>query len=296
MTKTVSLLLMLLASTAAAQSPDSPRLGQWYGSQDRNSGLVPDVTLGIDQQQPIIDTNAGFVFAIGGYDSTQKLAQVVTAGLSGFLRTVRLPVSCDGSDLLLQVQRVTAGVPNGVVLASQTIPGATLPPSELFKDLSFSTPAFLRIGEQFAIVLTSAGSCGIYPGPVGDSYPSGNLYFDSLPNPPGWVCVCDFPDARFDLPFQTLVEAVVPEKSVTGDLDGNCQGELVIDFGPSFGIWVWQNNTRWVQLHGLSPEDMVIGDLDGNGRDDAIIDFGPAFGIWVWENNADWRLLPELTP
>ena len=107
----------------------------------------------------------------------------MTAGLSGFLRTVRLPVLRGGADLLLQVQRVTAGVPNGVVLASQSIPSATLPPGDHFKDLSFSAPAFLRRGEQFAIVLTTAGSCGIFPGPVGDSYLSGNLYFDASYNP-----------------------------------------------------------------------------------------------------------------
>jgi hypothetical protein len=55
------------------------------------------------------------------------------------------------------------------------------------------------------------------------------------------------------LPFQTLVEAVVPEKSVTGDLDGNGQGEVVIDFGPPFGIWVWENNTDWRLLPELTP-------------------------------------------
>src|SRR2546426_9182096 len=76
----------------------------------------------IDQQQPIIDARVGGV-AIGGH-STEKLGQVVTAGSTGFLTEVRFPVACDsGSDLIVEIQGVTAGVPSGAVLTSQTIPG-----------------------------------------------------------------------------------------------------------------------------------------------------------------------------
>lgn len=162
----------------------------------------------IDQQQLIIDSSAGTA-AIGG-PSTEKLAQVVTAGLSGLLTEVRLPVTCDpASDLILEIQGVTAGTPNGIVLTSQTIPGSILPPffpsPPSFRGLSFSAPVSFSAGSQFAIVLRSAGSCGVFQGPVGDSYLGGNLYFDALPNSPGWVCVCSFVGARFDLPFQTLV-------------------------------------------------------------------------------------------
>jgi hypothetical protein len=169
----------------------------------------------IDQQQPIIDTSVGGL-AIGG-TSAQKLAQVVTTGASGFLTAVRLPVVCDaGSNLVVEIQRVTGGVPNGIVLTSQTHPEATLPPGPIFKDLIFSTPVFFSVGEQFAIVLKSAESCAVFQGPVGDSYPGGNLYFDALPNPPGWVCVCSFSGDRFDLPFQTLVDPLCTPPVISG--------------------------------------------------------------------------------
>ena len=165
----------------------------------------------IDQQQPIIDSAVGGL-AIGG-TSTQKLAQVVTAGLSGYLTEVRLPVACDaGSTLMVEIQEVTAGEPNGVVLTSQAVPGTSLPPffpsPPSFRSVVLSTPVSLTAGDQFAIVLRSAGSCGVFGGPVGDSYGGGNLYFDALPNLPGWVCVCSFAGGRFDLPFQTLVDPV----------------------------------------------------------------------------------------
>lgn len=165
----------------------------------------------IDQQQPIVDIAVGSL-AIGG-TSTQKLAQVVTAGMSGYLTEVRLPVACDaGSNLIVEIQEVTAGAPNGVVLTSQAVSGTSLPPffpsPPSFRGLVLSTPVSVTAGTQFAIVLRSAGTCGVFGGPVGDSYVAGNLYFDALPNPPGWLCACSFAGDRFDLPFQTLVDPV----------------------------------------------------------------------------------------
>jgi len=175
----------------------------------------------IDQQQPIIDSTVGGV-AIGG-SSQQKLAQVVTQGVTGFLTAVRFPVACDNGDLVVEIQGADADRPNGVVLTSQTIPGATLPaffPSPpSFRALTLSTPVSLSTGERFAVVLSSAGACGMFRGPVGDPYPGGNSFFDSRPNPAGlWVCDCEFAGGPFDLPFQTLVESRPSSLSVLIDI------------------------------------------------------------------------------
>ena len=158
----------------------------------------------VDQQQPVIDTSVG-----GSVIGPQKLAQVVTAGISGTLVQVDLPVACSpGSDLVLEIHGVTAGSPNGTVLVSQVVLGATIPAAgPQFRTLTLSTPAAFSAGQSFAIVLQSSGSCGTFQGPAGDPYAGGNLYFDSPPNPPGWVCVCAFPGSAFDLPFRTFVVA-----------------------------------------------------------------------------------------
>jgi hypothetical protein len=162
----------------------------------------------IDQEQPLIDGSVGGL-AIGGA-SAQKLAQVVTAGMSGDLTEVRFPLSCDSGDLIVEIQGTTAGKPNGVVLTSETIPASSLPfIGIVFRSLVFSTPVSFSQGDVFAIVLRSTGACGIFRGPVGDSYLLGNAFFDALPNPPGWVCICDFAGDRFDLPFQTLVDGAL---------------------------------------------------------------------------------------
>src|ERR1051326_6178972 len=77
------------------------------------SGLCPASASLIDQQQPVIDLTVGGL-AIGG-DSQQKVAQVVTAGISGFLTEVRFPITCQSADLIVEIQGVTDQKPNGII-------------------------------------------------------------------------------------------------------------------------------------------------------------------------------------
>ena len=160
----------------------------------------------VDQEQRVIDAAVGGV-VLGGA-SQQKLAQVVTTGMSGMLTTVRVPVECSSGDLLLEIQGVSSGLPDGIVLTSEVVPGANLPPffpSPLsFRSLVLSKPVSLDSGTPFAIVFETTGDCGIFQGPMGNPYSGGDGYFDSRLNPPGvWARLLD----RIDLPFQTLVDA-----------------------------------------------------------------------------------------
>jgi hypothetical protein len=166
------------------------------------------VITGVDQQQPVFDYTVGGL-AIGG-NSDQILAQVVTAGRSGKLIAVNFPLACDDGALVVEIQGVTSGQPNGVVLASQTVPAATLPqpvwptpPS--WRSITFATPASVTAGNQFAIVLDNpTGSCGVLQGPNGDPYPGGNGFYDARPNAAGvWLLLTG---GRVDLPFQTIVK------------------------------------------------------------------------------------------
>ena len=78
----------------------------------------------LDQKQPIADVITGN-WAIGG-DSGQKLAQAFTVGRSGNLTAVGLPVAGRGQ-LIVQIQAVGAGRPNGDVLAERVVEGSSLP-------------------------------------------------------------------------------------------------------------------------------------------------------------------------
>lgn len=165
----------------------------------------------VDQQQPLINTEAQLVIGIGGA-SQQKLAQVVTAGRSGTLVDVALAVGCaSDAALTLQIQGVSADMPDGVVRTSYLFNDVgvfSIPPT--FKKLSLSNPLHFAAGDRFALVLGTApatAECSTYPGPLGNPYPGGDGFFEVLANPPGWVLLNEGSTAIFgvDLPFQTFV-------------------------------------------------------------------------------------------
>jgi hypothetical protein len=180
--------------------------------------------LTLDQQQPTVDLAIGGL-AVGGA-SSQMLAQTLTAGISGTLAEVQLPVSCDsGSDLVVQIEGVSGGIPSGAILSAQVVRGSSLVGGGAFNAIDFSSPAQISAGTQYAIVISSSGSCGIFQGPAGNSYAGGNLFFIALPNPPGlWVCTCDFAGASFDLPFKTLVNATPDVADQLADLLSDVTG------------------------------------------------------------------------
>jgi len=82
---------------------------------------------------------------------------------------------------------------------------------------------------------------------------------------------------------------------ISTDLDSNGQKDLVIDFGDAYGIWIWNNNTSWSQLHTISAKSIISTDLDNNGQKDLVIDFGDAYGIWTYNNNTSWRQLHTIS-
>jgi PKD repeat protein len=67
--------------------------------------------------------------------------------------------------------------------------------------------------------------------------------------------------------------------------------DLVFDFGATYGIWFWLNNTTWSQLHGQTSKHLILADVDHNGVQDQIVDFGSQYGIWIKKNNVAWEQL-----
>jgi hypothetical protein len=170
---------------------------------------MPGLT-GLDQQQTTIDASAG-TSAIGGA-SQQILAQVVTSGRAGRLTEVRLPVACSSGNLIVEIRYVssTTGEPVGTAVSAETIAGATVPAptpgtAPPFRRVRLSVPVWVGLGDRLAIVLSSAGQCAIWSGPVGDPYPGGHAWFDARPNAPHVWVRANVGTGRDDLPFQTFV-------------------------------------------------------------------------------------------
>jgi hypothetical protein len=161
----------------------------------------------LDQSQSVAEFSGG-AWGIAG-SKEKAVAQVVTPGMTGTLTQVRVPIDYHVfGDLVLEIQGVTAGFPNGTVLASQLLPWAGLPQPGIdgFTGLEISTPLPLTAGTPFAIVIRGTDPLlqdgfAITRGPVGNPYPGGNGFTASLPNLTAWTPF----GTRADLPFKTVM-------------------------------------------------------------------------------------------
>jgi hypothetical protein len=86
-----------------------------------------------------------------------------------------------------------------------------------------------------------------------------------------------------------------PVGMTTGDLDGNREDDLIVNFGVGIGVYAWMNHAQWRFIHPSSPSQMATGDLDGNQHDDLILAF-PGYGIWRWVDTDTWSQLHPLDP
>jgi hypothetical protein len=43
------------------------------------------------------------------------------------------------------------------------------------------------------------------------------------------------------------------------DRGGNGKDEIIIDFGPTYGLWQHANDSVWSQIHALSPLSLAVG-------------------------------------
>jgi len=93
-----------------------------------------------------------------------------------------------------------------------------------------------------------------------------------------------------------LIHSYNPTAVVSGDLDGNGQTDLVIDFGSTDGLWVYYNHTAWQKIHPYTTQRITTADVTGDGRDEAVIDFGSGLGTWIYTSSSNsWRFLTYTT-
>ena len=198
--------LILLSACADPAAPPDPLFRPDPADKSRYT---------VDQSQDVIDEGI-LPYALYPLDPDrsvllpmkQNLAQTFTAGVTGRMDYVYLPIACaEGVNFRLQIR---AGDPDGALLYDRQYN-----PSKPFADGAFLSMQIyggvsVTASSVYALVLSSfpvSGSdfsCSIIAGPLGDPYAGGAGY----QNNPGfplnyWTPIGDF--GRDDLPFVTLV-------------------------------------------------------------------------------------------
>jgi hypothetical protein len=165
--------------------------------------LAPATALAgtLDQQQT--NTSGGYY----GIGSGQSWAQTFTAGLSGDVDRVDLPLQKVGdptAPLIVEIRNASGGVPGTTVLASESIPAAAVGASPVFGAIGFLSPAAVVAGTQYSIVLWSADAFNSYGWwhSSGETYAGGGRFFGpASPPSTAWT------PGGGDFAFKTYVES-----------------------------------------------------------------------------------------
>lgn len=86
------------------------------------------------------------------------------------------------------------------------------------------------------------------------------------------------------------------QSGVNFSLASDSARDLLLDFGPAWGLWSVSPWSTWQRIHELSPVATAVGDLDGNGSDDLVANFGPGLGVWAWMNHTTWTRVDPGSP
>jgi hypothetical protein len=176
--------------------------------------------------EPVLDaTCPGPLDNYVAIGSTSRLAQTFTAQTTGSLIRGEVEIQKNAmttGDFVMQIVAADgSGVPTDTVLASTTLPNASVPegPSRLV--VVFATPASIEAGQQYAIVVSRPGSSFASAG-VGErgGDPCPGQEFFSNTEAGSWMSA----PAQFDLVFSVFVQPPPQSQPVAGrniTLDAN---------------------------------------------------------------------------
>jgi hypothetical protein len=173
----------------------------------------------LDQEQPSIATDAAAVIGVGP-PSGQRIAQVFTAGRTGLLSYVTIPIICDPrATLVVRIEGVDRDRPSGLVLAGEAISGMQISGADFgggvyaFRSIHLSNAPMVFAGVRYALVLSAdSPGCSVAQSPIGDTYGFGDGYYEIESEGLFWAEL----GARRDLPFQTFVEIPLPRRRAAG--------------------------------------------------------------------------------
>ena len=143
----------------------------------------------LDQQQTDTASYKVFIESIDGGAVTinESHAQTFTAGVSGRLDRVDLPLAGGAADpLIVEIRDTTGGAP-GAVLASASVPASGVPDDGVpWVAITFDAPASVRSGTQYAIVAHTVDRWPggyVWFGGEGDTYGGGGSWSNVTASP-----------------------------------------------------------------------------------------------------------------
>jgi Ca2+-binding RTX toxin-like protein len=195
---------------------------------------------------------------------TWRFAQTFTSALTGSLTRAEIEIlEGDGSgDWIVEIRTEDVDGPTAVILASATVPDASVPPGESLLSVVFAAPAAVVAGQEYALVIGRPGT-GIDTNGVGFRF--GN-------DCPGRAWLSSDSGATWspfgeeiDIPFRVFIAS--PAQVVA-----DCKGQQATHVGTPGNDEITGTPARDViaalggrdEVSGLAGKDLICG---GSGRD-----------------------------
>ena len=214
--KANSLIALVACSLLAscAEPATGPSVSEDLEPAFRRGTHGPPFTAG--EQQPTVDVARGFTHAIFPAGDGQVLAQTFSPPKNRKLGFIELPVGCS-ADVLLNV-KIREGI-GGPILYEANVAGLLGPVDGHFELIQVYDPATsngikIRKNLTYAFELAAfpadpanpSPTCGLAPGPAGNSYDRGQGFFQDPINGPAFLPLPNgAPSDDEDLPFVILV-------------------------------------------------------------------------------------------
>jgi len=70
---------------------------------------------------------------------------------------------------------------------------------------------------------------------------------------------------------------------------------IALDFGATYGLWVWSQAGGWQQRNTVDPGLMVAVDIDNDGVEELVVAF-TGYGLYYFDDTDGWQLLNAVVP
>jgi hypothetical protein len=71
--------------------------------------------------------------------------------------------------------------------------------------------------------------------------------------------------------------------------------ELILNFGPAYGLWQYDQTGGWKQWNMVNPSQMATIDLNGDGTEELVAAF-PGYGLYTYDSTNGWQQINTVIP
>lgn len=80
-----------------------------------------------------------------------------------------------------------------------------------------------------------------------------------------------------------------------GTLGSSMKDELILNFGPTYGLWQYDQTHGWQQWNPVAPSQVVPVDLNGDGTDELVAAF-TGYGLYAYGSTNGWQQINAVIP